>query len=58
MVMVPIISDWHCVGLSAMFAFGALAAGSSAEEAVRLTIKWAAWAGGDVQVERVGRKSS
>ena len=38
---------------AATFCEGALFAGLSAEEAVRLTIKHCAYAGGDVQVERL-----
>jgi hypothetical protein len=39
---------------AANFALGAMHAGLSAEEAVRLAIKHCVWIGGEVQVERAG----
>lgn len=45
--------DFHAVGAPAEFMFGALFAGASAEEAVRLAIQHTDGAGGEVQVERL-----
>jgi hypothetical protein len=39
---------------AASFCLGAMHAGLSAEQAVRLALRYCIWIGGDVQVERVG----
>lgn len=46
-------ADFYAAGASMEFLLGALAAGASAEEAVRLAIQYTDGAAGDVQVERL-----
>lgn len=46
-------APFFAIGFSQDFALGAMAAGSSAEDAVRLCLKWHDGCGGDVQVERL-----
>lgn len=53
MLMVPVKADWHVLGRSSGFTAGALAAGASAEDAVRLTLEWTDAGRGPVQVERL-----
>ena len=45
--------DMCAIGNSEDFAIGAMRAGASAEEAVRLAIEWTVYAAGEVQVERI-----
>lgn len=46
-------ADFYACGAAETFATGALAAGATAEEAVRLAIKYTDGAGGEVHVERL-----
>lgn len=46
-------APFDCIGAPAQFMFGALHAGASAEEAVRLAVLHTDGAGGEVQVERL-----
>lgn len=46
-------ADFYAAGSSMEFLLGSLAAGASAEEAVRLAIRYTDGAAGDVQVERL-----
>lgn len=47
-------AEFYAEGSHSEFLYGAMAAGASAEEAVRLALKYGGFAGGDVQVERIG----
>lgn len=47
-----VLGPYHAVGASFEFVSGALAAGASAEQAVRLAIEHTDLCGGEVQVER------
>lgn len=49
----PIRMKWAAIGAGSTFSMGALAAGASAEQAVRLAIKHTDCGGGPVQVERL-----
>jgi hypothetical protein len=46
-------ADFYALGAHGEFLYGAMAAGASAEEAVRLALKYCGFAGGEVQVERL-----
>ena len=46
-------APYHAIGCGSMFAQGALAAGKSAEDAVRATMECSPWCGGPVQAEKV-----
>lgn len=54
MVLYQVKAEWFTLGRSSAFTAGCLAAGASAEEAVRLTLKWTDAGRGEVQIERVG----
>lgn len=61
MIVYPVRAEWFALGRSSGFTAGCLAADASAEEAVRLTLKWTDAGRGDVQVEyldptRIGAK--
>lgn len=47
------IGEFAAIGAHSEFLYGAMAAGASAEQAVRLAIRMCAFAGGDVQVESI-----
>jgi hypothetical protein len=47
-------ADFYAEGSPVEFLYGAMAAGASAEEAIRLAIRHCKDAGGNVQVERIG----
>lgn len=47
------VTEFNAIGAPFEFALGALAAGASAEDAVRLTIKYSIDAAGEVQTERM-----
>ena len=46
-------ADFYTMGSHGELLFGAMAAGASAPEAVRIAIRFGQYAGGDVQVERL-----
>lgn len=46
-------TEYEAQGSHESFLLGALAAGATAEQAVRLAVQFCAYAGGDVQVERL-----
>lgn len=46
---------WYAEGTNNTFAMGAMAAGASAEEAVRLTIQHCKGCGGEIQTLRLGK---
>jgi hypothetical protein len=50
---VPVEADFYALGSHTEFLYGAMAAGASAEEAVRFALKYCGFAGGEVQVERL-----
>ena len=61
-MMYPIKAEWFALGRSSGFTAGCLAAGASAEEAVKLTLKWTDAGHGHIDVEyldpaRVGTKA-
>lgn len=47
------VGEFMALGAHCEFLYGAMAAGASAEEAVRLAIRYCAFASGEVQVERL-----
>lgn len=49
----PLEAPWYALGRSSSFTSGCMAAGSSAEDAVRLTLEWTDAGRGDIQVERL-----
>lgn len=51
MVLYEVKAEWFALGASSGFTAGCLAAGASADEAVRLTLKWTDAGRGDIQVE-------
>lgn len=51
--MIQTVAPWIALGRSEIFMYGALAAGASAEQTVRLAIEHTDGAGGDVQIERL-----
>lgn len=53
MISLLVKAQWHTLGRSSGFTAGCLAAGASAEDAVRLTLEWTDAGRGDVQVERL-----
>lgn len=46
-------ASFYAIGFPQDFALGAMAAGATAEEAVRLCLQWHDGCGGDIQVERL-----
>jgi hypothetical protein len=48
------MAEYEACGAHSDFLYGAMAAGASAEDAVRLAIQRCSHAGGDIQVERAG----
>ena len=50
-------AEFYAEGSHTEFLYGAMAAGASAEEAVRLALKYGGFAGGEVQVEHLDRST-